>query len=244
MEKAEYSRMFTLEGNFWWYVSLHEITVRSIRRQFKGKKSLRILDAGCGTGRMLELASEFGKTYGIDFSKDAVSFCRKRGLKNVSQKNLNTWKPGTKFDVIICNDVLYHSAIVNDKAILEKFYNALVPGGILILHLAAFGILHRHHDNIVHGSRRYRRKPVRDMLQTIGFSIQKSTYRMSFLFIPLLLKRVIEKRTHPSDEVSDLNPVHPLINTGFLLASRAENRFISIANAPFGSSLFVVARKD
>jgi 2-polyprenyl-3-methyl-5-hydroxy-6-metoxy-1,4-benzoquinol methylase len=153
MEETEYSRMFIQEGNFCWYVSLHEITAYSIRRQFKEKKSLRILDAVCGTGRMLELASEFGKTYGIDFSKDAGSFCRKRGLKNVSQKNLNKWKPGATFDVIICNDVLYHSAIHNDKAVIEKFHKALVPGGILILHLEASDIPRQQNDNVVHGSR-------------------------------------------------------------------------------------------
>jgi hypothetical protein len=43
--------------------------------------------------------------------------------------------------------------------------------------------------------------------------------------------------------VSDLAPVHPLINRSLLALVRLENRLLRKTSLPFGTSLFVVARK-
>lgn len=245
MEKEEYVRMFTLESEHWWYVSLHDICAKYVS-DFTGvnvKKKIKIFDAGCGTGRMMELLSGFGSVEGIDWSPDAVSFCKKRGLSGVSRGNLNTYVFKKKYDIIICNDVLYHSAIKSDSAVIDKFYKALKPGGMLILHLAAFDILKRNHDTVVQGARRYRRKPSRLMLERSGFAVVKASYRMSFLFFPLLFIKLIENRISRHGAASDLKTVQPMVNKIALLAARIENFILRFVRIPFGSSLFIVSKK-
>jgi methylase of polypeptide subunit release factors len=41
----------------------------------------RILDVGCGTGANLLMLSKYGDAEGVDVSKDALAFCRERGLQ-------------------------------------------------------------------------------------------------------------------------------------------------------------------
>jgi len=157
MEKSEYTRMYTLESNFWWYRVLHELTEATIGK-YKPKVPISLLDAGCGTGRMMEILQPYGKVYGIDYSPDAVSYARQRGLQNVELGDLNdVLLEDHAYDVVVSLDVLYHSAIKDDKAIIEKFYYSLKEEGLLIINLPAFEYLKRSHDVVVHTKKRYRK---------------------------------------------------------------------------------------
>ncbi len=244
MIKEEYARMYQLETNYWWYKALHEITSRYIQRNSNKNPPIEILDAGCGTGRMSEIAQQYGNVTSIDYSTDAVEFTKQRGIKNVTQQDLNQWKADRKYDVIICNDVLYHSAIKDDKQVIQTFYESLNKNGILILSFPAFDILRRHHDVVVSGARRYRRSAMTSFLQSIGFTIEKSSYRLPLLFLILLLKKFIEKIKTPSATESDLETLPNWLNNLLLSMAKMENQMIfSGINMPFGSSLFIVAKK-
>ena len=157
MEAHEYARMFNLETHYWWYQGLDELVLHYIK-QCRADTPLKILDAGCGTGRMTELLHEYGIIEGIDYSSVAIDFCKKRGLKNTKVVDLNTWEPAADmYNTIVSLDVIYHAGITDDIAILRKFYTALKPQGTLILNLPAFDCLRREHDQVVLGKRRYRK---------------------------------------------------------------------------------------
>lgn len=243
MEKDEYATIYKLEKNYWWYKALHEL-VESYINKIPNKKKLYILDAGCGTGRMLEILNKYGVAEGVDCSKEAVEFCKKRGLKNIEIGDLNVWSPNKSYDLIICLDVIYHAGIVDDVKVLKKFHEILNADGMLILNLPAFNILKRCHDQHVWGKRRYMKTLTVQMLNNIGFNISKATYRLPHLFFIILIKKVIEKISGSSKVKSDLFQLPSWLNKLFLRINRIENKLIiSGINMPFGSSLFLVACK-
>ena len=71
MQVAEYQNMFELETSHWWYTTLHKLVEISVAKEWKGSH-IKILDAGCGTGRMMEILSSYGNVEGLDYSPLAV----------------------------------------------------------------------------------------------------------------------------------------------------------------------------
>jgi hypothetical protein len=149
--------------------------------------------------------------------------------------------------VIISLDVLYHRAIRDDAAVLERFHEGLREGGILVLNVAAFAGLRRAHDNAGHTARRYRLEPLAKILRKTGFEIRIRTYRLSYLFFPAWIKAWQERRkiSQGRSMRSDLYsiPSEPW-NCLLLNVNRFENRLIRKGvTMPFGISAFVVAQK-
>jgi SAM-dependent methyltransferase len=244
MEKSEYQRMYTLEPSFWWYRVLHELvddTIGKIRKS----TPLKMLDAGCGTGKMMEILGKYGEITGIDFSEDAIGFCRKRGLQHLETGDLNQHVfEKDKYDAIVCLDVLYHAAIQDDTAVLEKFLGALKTGGTLVINLAAFEYLKRSHDVVVHAKKRYRRKSFVDDLKKTGFTVQYAGYRMPHLYFIILLAKLFSNDSKKEESESDLKALSGFMNSLLYHAGRVENRLIKLGfRFPIGSSLFVVANK-
>lgn len=102
--------------------------------------NMKILDAGCGNGRMLrkmcELGAEPENCYGMDLSGDVIDYAR----ENTTSKMCYNWDVGdikdtrfldNTFDVIFNLGVLIHIKD-NDyiKDIAKEFYRVLKPGGL------------------------------------------------------------------------------------------------------------------
>jgi 2-polyprenyl-3-methyl-5-hydroxy-6-metoxy-1,4-benzoquinol methylase len=259
MDKNEYYKMFQFENDYWWYRGLHELVLHYVKKMLSTnakaniqQEPLKILDAGCGTGRMLELLAPYGKVEGIDFSEDAVNLCKKRGLENVHRDDLNTWAaPAEIYDVIISNDVIYNSGVEDDMAVVGKFHRALKPDGLLIMNLPAFKALRRKHDIAVSGIRRYRKQRTLRELKKIGFTPVHSSYRLPPLFFIMLLKKHLVERfskllpgINKKKAESDLKLLPGAVNSFLLRLHRLENKIITAGiPLPLGSSLFLVCRK-
>jgi len=236
--------MYTLESDFWWYKVLHELVGFAVSKN-KKTGDINMLDAGCGTGRMMEILQKHGTISGIDYSVDAIGFAKKRGLMNIELADLNAYNlRNESYDVIVCLDVLYHSGILNDLAVVEKFYHALKTDGILILNLPAFGYLKRSHDAVVHAKKRYRKNPFVNDLKKIGFSIVNSSYRMPHLYFIILVTKLFHKNSKSAESESDLKELPVWLNKLLYNFGRLENWWLKLGfSIPVGSSLFIVARK-
>lgn len=248
MNPREYRQMYEVEDFHWWYVALHELIVTVVKMRPAGSDELRILDAGCGTGRLCQLLDAYGSVCGCDISEKALALCRERGLNGLFQADLNSVSlRSSHYDVITSIDTLYHLAINDDLAVLKKFFNALKPGGVLILNLVAHEFLRSSHDIAVHTRKRYRRKEVETLLVSCGFKVNVSSYRLGFLFLPIAVLRLVKKAVTLSADsksvVSDVTSPHPLVNRLLLWAARQENKLVLSSAVPFGSSVFVVAQR-
>ena len=247
MNPHENEKMFRLEGRLWWYRILHERVADAIARQFGGNKSLRIFDAGCGTGGLLNYLSKQGYTnlHGVDGAADAVDFCRERGL-TVTVLDLNeleNYRPGHTFDVVICNDVFCYFDDLALIKLLTELQKRLAPGGLLISNNNAFSVFRGAHDLAVGSTRRFVRADFDRLTPKAGLQIQSSTY-WSFLLSPLILavrqwQNVMlrlggQRADTPTSDVSDPGP---LINETLYQLVRLEARILP--RTPFGSSLFL-----
>ncbi len=245
MELSEYDSLYKLETGYWWYKALHELVEFYIQKL--NSKGSKILDAGCGTGGMLDILKRYGTIEGIDSSEKAISFCKKKGLRNVKLRDLNNWQYcPNHYNAIVSLDVLAQEGIIDDIAVMHKIFHALNTGGIFILNVTAFNCLKREHDIVVSTLRRYKRDALVAELKKIGFNIETATYRLPYLFVLILIRKLFFLIFKIKKDVkSDLQLLPGPVNALFLGLNRIENKMIvNGLNMPFGSSLFIVARKS
>lgn len=243
MEIEEYENINKSENSYWWYVGLHELVISYVKKYQKHHAStILILDAGCGTGGMLQKLSLLGQTEGFDGSEIAIQYCQSKQLQNVSLIDLNNWEPESdKYDIIISLDVLYHKLVLDDEDVLKKFNRALKKDGILILNLPAFNYLSRAHDKFVHGNKRYTRKRLKSKLKQANFQTNYVNYRMPHLFLILVFQKIFQNK---ETNKTDLNAISSFVNKTLLLSLRLENFFFKLRLPQlFGSSVFSVSKK-
>ena len=247
----EYEKMFRLEGQLWWYRSLHERVEKSIHHRFGNRRDLAILDAGCGTGGMLDHLRRHGYTNlrGIDGSVDAVEFCRERDLP-VTYINLNDlagFEPTVQYDVIICNDVFCYFPDADLPPLVSALAHRLTSGGIVLSNNNAFAVFQGQHDIAVGIIRRFVLADFERLMPTAGLGIDYATY-WSLVLSPLILGMRQWQRLQlrlgwrrPEEAQSDVYLPSSWLNEALYQIARVEQKLLH--RTPFGSSLFMVVSK-
>jgi SAM-dependent methyltransferase len=242
MREHTYPIMFRIEQSHWWYTGRRKILanfVEDICRRVTDRRP-RILDVGCGTGANLLMLSEYGDAEGVDISKDALAFCRERGLDKVKlgAGEKLPYDDGT-FDLVTAFDVVEH--MDDDLAGLREMRRVLRPGGRVLLFVPTFMFLWGVQDDVSNHRRRYRLPELRRVLEEAGFEIERTTYANITFFLPILfvrkLMRVmgIKAETENNINVTALNGV-----LGRVLG--AESFVLRFMDIPFGVSGLCVAR--
>lgn len=245
----EYAKMFALEGQLWWYRSLHERVETAIQERFGQRTDMSILDVGCGTGGLLDFLRRRGYTNlrGIDGSPDALAFCRERALPvtAVDLTKLDQFEPETAYDVVVCNDVFCYFMEAELPPLLAGLAHRLKPTGILLSNNNAFGAFAGQHDIAVGILRRFTLADFKPLLSTAGLCIDQSTY-WSFVLSPLILLMRQWQRLElklgwqtPEQAQSDVYLPSAWVNETLYRIVWAEQKLLR--RTPFGSSLFMVA---
>ena len=240
MKKDEYRIMFEAEEQHWWYRGLRKISLQFIKK-YAPTSILKVLDVGCGTGILTKILSIDHDVTRIDYSEDAISFCRMRELENVKQASANDLPfDNESFDLVTCMDVLYHKGVDAKKA-LSEIYRVLRPGGLFAINLPAFNFLYSSHDRAIETARRFTRKEVKHLLLETKLKILKLIYWDFFLFPVVATTRLIRKRS--DKETSDINVPTKIINEFLYFILRTEANLIRLTSLPWGTSVFAVAQK-
>lgn len=95
-----------------------------------------VLDAGCGTGRLLApLCGEGLEVDGCDASPDMIERCRRRVPDaTLWVSRLHELSPPRCYRSIVCSGVLgLGSTREQDIQALRRLHDALLPGGVLVL---------------------------------------------------------------------------------------------------------------
>ena len=116
---------------------VNQITKNALKKWKGPKNSIRILDAGCGTGWHTKLLSKNYDIIGLDRSpymlKEANKINNKDVLKLGNIKDTNLFSRNS-FTHILC---LYYTIyyIKNLNQMFKNFYKWLVPGGVIVIHV-------------------------------------------------------------------------------------------------------------
>jgi SAM-dependent methyltransferase len=243
MERSEYELMFRVENTHWWYQALHRLILYSLESGLPGWRQAFILDAGCGTGAVLEQLGNPQKHVGIDLSPEAVALCRQRGLFNVTQGDLNALPfADASFDAVICSSVLYHRWVNDVAKALQELRRVLRPGGLLLLNFPAYEFLHSAHDEAVFTARRFTRNEVHRVLLAGGFEIRRLTYWTTLLFPAAVVARTLGGSTTGRDfNAEEPSSVKNRLLWKLMSLELSLLRWLSL---PFGVALFAVAEKS
>lgn len=242
MRKDLYADLYSLEEQHWWHISKRRAAVSCVRKFLK-KPNAIILDIGCGTGKNMKELQKFGDVYGLDSSTEALSFCRKRGLKNVKLgKAENMPFKSNSFDLITLLDVLEHT---NDNRTLREMHRVLRKDGLLILTVPAYEWLWSRWDEILNHKRRYNRNHLVSILKKHNFNTIYATYLYSFLVFPVFITRQIkQKLLQRNNYSSDFKLSNSLLNKIIDLMSKIEFKVAQRIPISFGTTILAVAKKS
>ncbi|MGD0756514.1 MAG: class I SAM-dependent methyltransferase [Bacteroidales bacterium] len=246
MEPNQYKYMFDSENRHWWYVGNHENFINILKRNNILKKGVKILDAGCGTGRWLQILKssfEISET-GIDNNNIAIEYSKTRGNMNLLMGDINNCIfQESSFDLITSFDVV-SSQGVNENIAIRNFYTYLKNEGYLLLTVPAFQFLYSKHDKVVYMKRRYLKKQIKVLLENNKLEIVKISYCVSLLFPLAVITRIFNKIFSSEDiEHNEVEMPPKVINRLFLMVMRIENYLLKYMSFPFGLSVLVLAKK-
>jgi SAM-dependent methyltransferase len=242
MERKEYEIMYEVEDFHWWYQGMNVIVRRLIEEFCWRGKTLRILDAGCGTGAGILTLSAYGNVVGVDVSPHAALLSRKRGHRDILRASV-TALPFTdnSFDIVASLDILYFEGL-NDEVALREAARVLAPGGNLVLRVPAFNWLKGIHDEKVSTGHRYSQNELLRKIEKSGLQVTFISYVNTLLFPLILLKRLCEKflpQQVNSDITIDVGSFGALFKRFLVIESCVMTRL----RLPFGVSIVAVGSK-
>jgi SAM-dependent methyltransferase len=184
------------------YISLFGVPIVGLRIRARNILNLLpkhlspslVLDAGSGPGVITFLLSQRyadATVVGIDQSDTEIENCRaiaqQAQITNTSFEvaDLRTLSWSDRFDLIVCVDILEH--IEDDAQALHTLFQALAPGGTLMLHVPS---LYRRYpvfkkclnfDVPSHERPGYDQQDIVDKVQATGFTVEDSGYTYGFL---------------------------------------------------------------
>ncbi|MBN2438789.1 MAG: methyltransferase domain-containing protein [Deltaproteobacteria bacterium] len=163
-------------------------------RQIQLRAGMRILDAGCGSGRHLcePFKTPGVDVAGVDLNRDDL--CKTKGyLSLMGKKQKGRWLvaqadltklpfTGGSFDVVICSEVLEH--IEDNRTAVAELVRVLKPGGDLVVTVPRFwpericwaisGAYHREPGGHI---RIYRKRELMNILEAAGMRCRRIRYR-------------------------------------------------------------------
>jgi SAM-dependent methyltransferase len=234
------------EFRHWWHVARRRIITGFFDRYCPNHqaKPPRWLDVGCGTGVMLNDYQRITDKTGLEADPNCVQRAQSKGLR-VLQTGVD-WdlKSHGRFDLVSLCDVLEH--VEHEQPALRAVYDALNPGGILLVTVPALQSLWSSHDVINHHFRRYNHKQLLALFDPRQWEVLKSSYFCSFLLPMIWAFRKLKNRRERNSTVQPTHDNHfgPRWLDAILYAIfRSEAAFLRVMNLPPGSSIILVARK-
>jgi len=238
--------MARMEESYWWHVGRRHIIRRFLEHYLGPEGSLDILDVGCGSGRNLELLSQFGNAQGVEPPGPGLDVCRRNGLGEDRVKAGSATEipfEDNSFDLVTSFDVLEH--LDDDRAGLSEIRRVLRPAGYVLLTVPAYRFLWSVHDEALGHRRRYVASEIHSLLNSSGFIAIRRSYAISFAFPAIVGYRVMQGLV-PSMSDRGASYVDVSEGTNRLLTGllKLESHLLGSVDLPFGASIIALGRRD
>ena len=191
----------------------------------------RTLDHGAGAGTFaLPISDDDAGVICVEPDSSLRAELTQSGLEVAS--NLEEIASGS-LDYAYSLNVLEH--IKDDQKTVGELYRCLKPGGRLLLYVPAFSILYSQMDRHVGHFRRYRRKPLSNLLQTVGFEVSAAYYVDSLGFLATLVYKLV------GDRSGAVSPGSVSLYDALVFPLSRVIDFLALGS--FGKNLVIVATK-
>lgn len=232
----------------------HPIDVASRRNAIEEvRKSIQasnpvIMEIGCSSGFLIqELVAEFPSAcvIGADVVKDPLYRLATRllGVPLIRFDLLQCPLPDQSVDVLIMLNVLEH--IEDDVGALQRAYNLLKPGGVLIAEVPAGKNLYDSYDAELQHFRRYAASELADKLTRVGFSLNRRSHLGFLLFPAFAIVKLKNKMAPQRDQTAVVkDQASSTASSGLVkLAMALETRYLSRIRLPFGIRALATAQR-
>ena len=242
-----YKEMYKQEEYYWWHLGKRRAIGKLIEKHCNLQPFSKILDVGCGTGKMMEEIRFYypkSEVWGLDSSKKAVSYCQSRGISNIINSSLSAKLPfnNNEFDLIVALDIIEH--LDDDLYSIKELFRLLKTNGTLIVSVPSYNLLWSYWDVMLGHKRRYTKKNLSSVLKNAGFSIININYRNSFLLLPAIFFRLFKGiNNKKNNQSSDFIPIPLFANKILLMLFNIETAVANYIHIPFGLSIYCVAKK-
>jgi SAM-dependent methyltransferase len=242
MDDHTIDEMYALEDRHWWFVGKRLLVGALLSPvDLRGR---RVLDVGCGTGGVLSSIGADAVAVGVDRSRAALAYCRRRGIGRLACADGDRLPfAADSFDVVTMLDVLEH---FDDEAGLLASVRALLrPGGTLLVSVPAFQFLWSKHDEVLQHVRRYTARRLRRVLADAGFIVDRVSYTNVVAFPPAFVVRGILGRLRGGDAaVTDFEEHGAFVNESLVATYRLEAAALRRGwRLPIGLSVAAVVRR-
>ena len=234
--------LLDIDEHHWWYRGRRRIVRAELDRLALAPEA-QILDAGCGSGRMLQELAGYGQVSGIELDDDAAELAAQRGWGEVKVGRLEElpWEDGA-FDLITSLDVVEHTP--DDRVALAELRRVSKPGGWLLVTVPAYQTLWSLHDVANHHFRRYNQATLARPARDAGWQVERMTFFNSLPLAPAAVVRLAQRRKRMDDGYTpnvELSP--PWLNSALDVPMRAEARWLGRGRRlPAGLSLLALLR--
>jgi SAM-dependent methyltransferase len=232
------------EATHFWFRGFREFITPVIVKVSRGRRDLRIIDCGCGTGYNIRLLQSYGRVVGFDLNPAGVAMTRASGATVVHADAAHAPFASGIFDLATSFDVM--QCLEPDAAVVREMARMVRPGGAVVVTMAALEILRGDHSVSWQEVRRYTPAMARTLFTEAGLRVERVSFLFGSLFPLMLSVRLAQRflrpfrRYRPDTDISVPSaPVNGLL-TALVTAEARVARHVSL---PIGSSLLVVGRK-
>ena len=233
------------EPRHFWFHGFRAYVVPVIREIVAGRRDLRMIDCGCGTGyNMKTLLRPYGRAFAFDMTPDALQRARATGRPVVrADMDQIPFRTGT-FDLATSFDVVH--SVADDHAAVREMTRVLKRGGYLVMNVTALDWLRGDHSDVWREQRRYTRDSGTRLIEGAGLEVVRVAYLFAALVPMMLTVRMVQRVLRPFREPrGDTELTVPPVPINAMLTGlvRGEAALARRLPLPFGSSLLIVARK-
>jgi 2-polyprenyl-3-methyl-5-hydroxy-6-metoxy-1,4-benzoquinol methylase len=244
-EPEYFPQLAAHEEQYFWFRARARLVVDAIRRHFPAAQS--VLEIGCGTGsvlaairRRLPGVAVWGSDIFVEGLKVAATRVPEARLLQFDARRVPFVE---EFDVICALDVLEH--VLEDDLALSQAWQAIRPGGGIILTVPQHRTLWSAADDYARHKRRYSRPQLLAKVRQARFQVRFVSSFVSLLLPALWLRRVIGARAGRTFEPMAEFRIPRWLNTGLEGVMELERRLIQRGvSFPAGGSLLVVACRE
>lgn len=221
------------QPDYWWYRARTSLLHAALGDHLGDPE--RVLDVGSADGPSVSWMHGNHQRFAIDVDP--------RGLTpghDVCASALALPFADATFDVVGAFDVIEHCE--PESVAVAELARVLRPGGRLLLSVPAYQWAWSDHDVRAGHHRRYTRPRIRAAVEAADLQVLRSTYAFAGVF-PVFAAERVARRLRRHSAPAGLPTAPAAVDRALVAVSSAEARLLHRLDLPFGSSVFLAARK-